>query len=107
MLFRSLVTPTETFTTARFGAYVWSGSSVRAELVRDEKLLRVMRVEKFRTYVFREIGRLGERLVTLRALERLVPVVHPLVYRKSPHDGKPLSASRMIAFVRLWGFGQS
>ena len=62
-----------------------------------------MRAEGFQTYMFREIRRLGERLVTLGTLKWLVPVVHPLMDRKSPHDGKPLSASRVITLVRLWG----
>lgn len=57
--------------------------------------------------MFREVRGLRERLVTPGAFEWLVAVMHPLMDSKSPHDGEPLSASRVITFVRLWGLGQS
>lgn len=66
-----------------------------------------MKAEKFQAYVFREIRRLRKRFVALGALEWLIAIVHPLMDCKSPHDGKPLSASQVITFVRLWRFGQS
>lgn len=61
-----------------------------------------MRAERFQAHMFREIRRLRERFFTLGALKWLVSVVHPLMDRKSSHDGKPLPTSRVVTLVRFW-----
>jgi hypothetical protein len=52
--------------------------------------------------MFRQVGRLGERAIAKRALERLVPVVCPLVDRQGPRDRKRLAAAGKVAYVRLY-----
>ena len=98
---RQLVTPTKTLATARFWADIWPGSGMCPELVNCEELL--VKVEELDAYMLREVRRLGECLITPRALEWLVAVVHPFMDREGPHDSKPLPASRVITFIRLWG----
>ena len=100
---RQLVTPTETLTTARLWTDVWPGSSVRPELVNRENREELpARVGEIEAYMFREVRRLGECLITPRTLEWLVAIVHPFMDREGPHYSEPLPASRVITFVRLW-----
>lgn len=49
-----------------------------------------------------KIGRLRERPVAIRALERLVAVMRALVDGERPRDGKRLAAAGEVANVRLW-----
>ena len=49
--------------------------------------------------MFREVGRLGERAIAVRALERLAAVVRALVDCERAHDRERLPAAGVVALV--------